>query len=1158
MVERMKPSLLARLALLSGGLIVLLLVAILLWADFTMPLVLRLPVPSLDGQYFAYFDPVESGEPGQKPDHDLIVSTPRGQLLARLRVAAGSIHWSNADHLAIVNEGRTEATLIANSGGRLTILTRIALRPGAEPRWSRDGNKLACVRLGPAGDQVAIHDIQQPQALVVPLPAGFHLRQSKLLFWSPGSEHLFLLNEEGQDVVLEKVGVQDGKVQSLARGVASAKAARLALPQVSPDGTKIYLPPPRHCVIDAQTGETLWVLPADADTLRSPWSADGRRLFYFRRQDLSAILAHDLSSASDQVVVSGVQPGGFFTADGRSYFYRKLFPAGPGLSWREWLEKSWGWQLVDLATQSSQPLGRVELWPWQQTLDGSILARHDDYTRVRFGLYDPDGGVLEEYVFPTAQEDLSRQIKAHRLILLTVAFYVLLALTVFWKRPASTPARAFFVFAFLLVALFAGQSLLSSPPSFQMASPFPATIGETQGLDWWRMTTLSPLLLGKAAFAVALLWALLPVTLLHLAFVFQQRSRFLAGRVGLRLALYGVGLLPLVAVLMTRFAPNLLKVPVWGFLILGGCVVLGVWGVTLVHSYRHPPDPRTRDQVRWMTMALGLAVGGGLLLLLERGLARLLVGEESQRLLNVVRTAALALPCWVAPSALAYAVAARKPYNLRLLIRRSIRHAFTALPALVLFLLLWGGLSWVTSGALVRLSPLVVAIAVLVTVLLTMPFRGRLRSFVDRTFDRLRYDFRERLLDYARGLPHLLDRQTLVARLGNTLPAAVGARRLYLFVLDRHAKVFRLQPGKGDLSSGARGVEFDPAEPLCQYLLQEERPFEVDVSPFSSELISIFRTTADRLGKLEAGVILGLKRRYELLGLLVMGAKTVGEFYNAEELELLRIVAREAASALENIDLFEEVARDRELRRELEDASEVQAQLFPTVVPRLSTGQLAGRCVLARSACGDCYDFLELPGRKVGLAICDVCGRGMSASLLMATVQGLLRTQAPTAQNLEELAERINHHLYTSAGGSKFCTLFYGVYDDVKRRLEYLSAGHNPPLVLTAQGVRFLDATGLPLGLFPEITQHPRSEVLEPGTLVVLYSDGIIEARNSRGEFYGTHRFVSTVSRVREADVERIVARILGDVHDFTAGVAIEDDQTLVVLKVDWDPGSRA
>jgi sigma-B regulation protein RsbU (phosphoserine phosphatase) len=104
--------------------------------------------------------------------------------------------------------------------------------------------------------------------------------------------------------------------------------------------------------------------------------------------------------------------------------------------------------------------------------------------------------------------------------------------------------------------------------------------------------------------------------------------------------------------------------------------------------------------------------------------------------------------------------------------------------------------------------------------------------------------------------------------------------------------------------------------------------------------------------------------------------------------------------------------------------------------------------------------------------------------------------------------------------------------------------------VMTAQGSRFLEATGLPLGLFPEVSQHPRSEVLEPGSLLVLYSDGITEAHNGRGETYGTHRLVSAAFRVREADADRMVARILGDVQDFTAGIPIEDDLTLVVLRV--------
>jgi sigma-B regulation protein RsbU (phosphoserine phosphatase) len=272
---------------------------------------------------------------------------------------------------------------------------------------------------------------------------------------------------------------------------------------------------------------------------------------------------------------------------------------------------------------------------------------------------------------------------------------------------------------------------------------------------------------------------------------------------------------------------------------------------------------------------------------------------------------------------------------------------------------------------------------------------------------------------------------------------------------------------------------------------------------------------------------------------------------------LLAVIARETAVALENIDLFEEVARNRELRRELEDASEVQIQLFPRVVPRLASGRLAGRCVLARSACGDYYDFLELPEHKVALAIGDVCGQGMSASLLMANVQGLLRTQAAAAESLGELARKINRHLHGSLGGTKFCTLFYGVYDDVRRRFEYINAGHNPPLVIAPQGVRYFEATGLPLGLFPEVAHSPRFEELEPGTLLVLYSDGITEARNVRGETYGLNRLLGAISRARDAEVERLLAKILADVNEFTEGAPIEDDRTLVLLKLNAAAASR-
>jgi sigma-B regulation protein RsbU (phosphoserine phosphatase) len=649
------------------------------------------------------------------------------------------------------------------------------------------------------------------------------------------------------------------------------------------------------------------------------------------------------------------------------------------------------------------------------------------------------------------------------------------------------------------------------------------------------------------------LWALLPLALLHFGMVFPQGNRFFGSRKALQGGLYAVSFLPLIGMGMARQAPGVMKNPVRDLVIVAGVVVLVTWVLSLRANYRWPPERRSRDQIRWMLLAFGVAGAGGVLAVLATGLGRFLTGEGITRSLTVFRAGTLALTGWVAPLAAAYAVTASKPYSIHLLLRRIVRQTLMGFPALILFIVLWAVAGWVMAGSLLARSAPAVILAVLLTVLATMPFRGRLRLLVDRTFYRTAFESRERLMDFARGLPHLLDRETLVAHLEETLPKAMGTNWLCLFALDRETKKLRLRRGKKRVPTAAPSVEFAPDEDFCVYLLDKGRPFEVEVSPYKPELIPILRSTADRLGKLQAAVVLALKRRHELLGLLVLGAKNSGEFYDADDLELLSTVARETAVALENIEVFEEAARSRELRRELEEAAEVQAQLFPSILPRVPGAQVVGYCFPARAAAGDYYDFLELPGGRLGLAVSDVSGKGISASLLMASVRALLRSQAATAASPADLVQEINRQLHASSHGAKYCTMFYGVYDAARRELEYVNAGHVPPLVITGDDVQFLQPTGLPLGLFPEISHVSSRVTLAPEALLVVYSDGVTETRNARGDNYGADRLLSAIIPVGDNEVDRIGARILADVRGFEAGAPLEDDQTLVLLRVNPD-----
>lgn len=222
MLRGLKLPSLSRLAFLIGGLVALLVIASMLWAGLTAPLSSRLPFVSPDGKYFGYFDFVEKGSSEEADSYDLIVSTPRGRMMGRFRIHAGSIQWSNAGHLAVIDEKRTEAKLIFNTADRLLVLAQIQLSPGKEPRWSHDGNKLAFVRPVAADEQLAIYDVQQAAAFPIPVPPELHLRRARLLFWSPGSDFLYFLNEEGQGIVLDRLDVQSGKVQTVAREIGRA------------------------------------------------------------------------------------------------------------------------------------------------------------------------------------------------------------------------------------------------------------------------------------------------------------------------------------------------------------------------------------------------------------------------------------------------------------------------------------------------------------------------------------------------------------------------------------------------------------------------------------------------------------------------------------------------------------------------------------------------------------------------------------------------------------------------------------------------------------------------------------------------------------------------------------------------------------------------
>ena len=256
-------------------------------------------------------------------------------------------------------------------------------------------------------------------------------------------------------------------------------------------------------------------------------------------------------------------------------------------------------------------------------------------------------------------------------------------------------------------------------------------------------------------------------------------------------------------------------------------------------------------------------------------------------------------------------------------------------------------------------------------------------------------------------------------------------------------------------------------------------------------------------------------------------------------------------TVLQDLELQQLREENRSLTEQLRIAAQVQSQLFPRRRPLVPKLEYAGLCRLARSVGGDYYDFLELQPGRLWMAVGDIAGKGMSAALLMANLQGLLRSHAPLyADELDRLLASLNEQMCETSDGSQFASLFYARFDSVMKTLRYVNAGHPPPLLLRGGNVEWMGATGPPVGLFEEAAFEVRELPMQTGDLLVVYTDGITEAEGPDGEMFGERRLEELVGRHCDLPVKALVDTILESAALFSGGAVQQDDQALVVARV--------
>ncbi len=299
--------------------------------------------------------------------------------------------------------------------------------------------------------------------------------------------------------------------------------------------------------------------------------------------------------------------------------------------------------------------------------------------------------------------------------------------------------------------------------------------------------------------------------------------------------------------------------------------------------------------------------------------------------------------------------------------------------------------------------------------------------------------------------------------------------------------------------------------------------------------------------------------RSEMVAPIITNDEVIGVFdlesdqlnaYTLDDLQVLLLLASQVAIIIEKVMLHEQLIAKKRLEGQLEVARQVQLQLLPPRDPQLEGFDISAYNYPTEEVSGDYYDWVRIYEDQIGLVVADVSGKGVPAALLMAFLRASLRAAIHIGYAPHISMAKVNYLLWESIERNQFVTAFYAVLDASNRTLAYTNAGHNPPLLLNADGqARFIERGGLPLGMFKDTRYYEYYLPIESGQTLVIYTDGVTEATNASDEEYGRERLERTARAGHHLSAKELISFIHKDVLAWTDGQGANDDITFVIIK---------
>jgi phosphoserine phosphatase RsbU/P len=286
----------------------------------------------------------------------------------------------------------------------------------------------------------------------------------------------------------------------------------------------------------------------------------------------------------------------------------------------------------------------------------------------------------------------------------------------------------------------------------------------------------------------------------------------------------------------------------------------------------------------------------------------------------------------------------------------------------------------------------------------------------------------------------------------------------------------------------------------------------------------------------------------EIIGVLYLDSRERGALRSASSVAALDTLSAEAALAIENARLYREALDKAKFEQEMKVAASIQQALLPPGNRQGAFFSAAAASVACRAVGGDFYDYVDLPTHQFGFIVGDVAGKGSPAALLASAVLGMFSSEATYQTGAAPLMGRLNTGLFRRAIEARFLTSFYGILGP-DGALTYCNAGHNAPLLVSRSGIRRLECGGVVLGLFEQALYEEETVTLQPGDLIILFSDGVTEAMNPAMEEFSDDRLLDCANKHRGQPPQEVLDALLADVKEFCADATQSDDITVVMVR---------